>query len=332
MSNYLCICLSPTLQRTVEFGSFQKNAVNRAKKYRLDASGKAVNSARVLSQLIHASGDFSGDAAGSVTGKLSGTSTECLSKNSKSAVRVLCPLGKMNSPEFCELAERDKLDVRSVQIPGRVRECLTLLDSNGGTTEVVCPEPASENEFSGEAEAFLSALSEELEKCDAVLFAGSTPPGWQEDFVSRISEKIAASKKVFLADFQGKMLLNALSVCTPDIIKINEEEFCSTFLKQGSGPLREDELKALIIQKSIELKNKIVVTRGEKSTFAADNGNFLEVQSEKVQAVNTTACGDSFSAGFLYQFVETGDFAAALEKGAWCASRNAESVVPGTIF
>jgi len=66
--------------------------------------------------------------------------------------------------------------------------------------------------------------------------------------------------------------------------------------------------------------------------FAADKGNFVEFPVEKIKAVNTTASGDAFSAGFLYEYTKTKDFLKSLEKGTWCAARNAESKIPGSIL
>ena len=54
--------------------------------------------------------------------------------------------------------------------------------------------------------------------------------------------------------------------------------------------------------------------------------------NEKVYAVNTTACGDSFNAGFIYEYLKTNDFESSLKKGTWCAARNAERDCPGTIL
>ena len=290
----------------------------------MDASGKGVNSARVLSQL---EGTF---------------------------VRVLCPLGVENKGEFISLSERDSLSVRAVDIPGRTRECWTLLSKKtdegvvvcsevsktGGetcgweTTELVCPENASDNFFAEYEKPLLDAVSDELSKCDAVLFAGSTPPGWNLDVVSEISSLIKKEGKPFLADYQGEMLKKTLSVTVPDIIKINEEEYIKTFaLPENIG---EDELKVSIAKKSVELGCYVVVTRGGKSVLGAKDGELVEVASERVAAVNTTACGDSFSAGFLYQYMkdeekESASFVRALEKGTWCAARNAESLIPGSV-
>ena len=126
--------------------------------------------------------------------------------------------------------------------------------------------------------------------------------------------------------------MNTLKNVIPSIIKINEEEFVTTFnLFQNATSYSDDELKKEIQKKSVELNNIVVVTRGHLPTFASNKGEFVEFPVEKVKAVNTTACGDSFSAGFLYEYVNTGDFKSALKKGTWCAARNAELETPGAV-
>ena len=75
----------------------------------------------------------------------------------------------------------------------------------------------------------------------------------------------------------------------------------------------DDELKNKIVNKSQELQNIIIVTRGCKSTFSAANGVFYETPVKKVNAVNVIACGDSFSAGFLYEYIKSKDINASLQ-------------------
>jgi len=53
--------------------------------------------------------------------------------------------------------------------------------------------------------------------------------------------------------------------------------------------------------------------------------------SERVHAVNTIGCGDAYNAGFLYEYLATKDMNKSLEKGKWCASRNAESLRTGVL-
>ena len=338
----LTVCLSSTLQKTVTFNKVLLTHVNRSTSYRLDASGKAVNTARVLDMLEP------------------GVSLS------------LCPLGKENADLFLKLAEQDKLAVKTVMVPGFTRECLTLLDSsNHETTEIVVGEPALDFDREKAEQEFMEILQKALSEgtdpqskqrgtdpkskqegtdpqlkqrgtdpqddkaVQAVVLAGSRPAMWSEDFQARISKVAVDAGVILLADFCGKDLLRTLELCTPQIIKINEEEFCSTFGYEF--PLPEDKLRLLISEKSKELKNVIVITRGTEETYAARNGVFYSHPVEKVVPVNTTACGDTFNAGFIYEYLKTlnetgkADVQSALSKGTWCAARNAESEVPGTI-
>ena len=289
----LCICLSSTLQRTITFDSLKLEHVNRSKHYRLDASGKAVNSARVLEQL----------QAGCAT--------------------VVCPLGEKNLTAFTEAAAHDKLDLAYVTIPGNTRECWTLLDRAAGTTtELVVGEPLLEGADDLKAVSsaeikMLKFINDALPQADAVLLAGSRPKIWSDDLYATISGMTRDAGKLFLADYTGDDMTKTLASSVPDIIKINEEEFRATFPETAVQPLDQ-----AITEKSRELKNIIVVTRGTESTLAADRGSFSECATEKVTALNTTACGDSFNAGFLYEYLKSRDLAAA---------RNAENEAPGTL-
>ncbi len=310
MKKILCICLSSTIQRTISFDSLELTKVNRSKHYRTDASGKAVNSARVLEQLE------------------SGCST------------VVCPLGEKNLAAFTEPAERDKLNVVYATIPGQTRECWTLLDRTAGTTtELVVGEPLLESDGDLKAVAaaeikILKLINDLLPQVDAVLLAGSRPKIWSDDLYATIAGMTHDAGKIFLADYIGDDMKKTLAASIPDIIKINEEEFRSTFPEMADQPLQK-----AITEKSLELGNIIVITRGTESTYAAARGQFSECPAEKVAALNTTACGDSFNAGFLYEYLNYKNqdespaerLTAALKKGTWCAARNAELEAPGTL-
>lgn len=296
MKKILCICLSSTIQRSVSFEKLQLQKVNRSTHYVEHASGKAVNSARVLNQL------------------------------EKGCAKTICPLGENNAQQFLSLAAKDNLEIEYVTIPGSTRLCWTLLDSScGTTTEIVVGEPVEPISQQPEVK-LLKLLVESLPKVDAVLLAGSRPGIWSTDLYATIAGMTKDMGKIFLADYIGEDLTFTLKSVTPDIIKINDEEFTATFgLNNGK------DLKTAITEKSRELNNMIVVTRGCDSTYGAKNGQFFECPAQVVKAVNTTACGDSFNAGFLYEYLNSGDFMKSLEKGTWCAARNAESEVPGSI-
>ncbi len=298
----LCICLSSTLQRTISFKELKFTEVNRSQHYRLDASGKAVNSARVLNQL------------------------------EKGTATVVCPLGEKNLSAFTDAAATDELELCYVTIPGNTRECWTLLDRTADTTtELVVGEPVLDNEDDLKAVSaaeikMLKFINDALPQVDAVLLAGSRPKIWSDDLYATICGMTHDAGKIFLADYIGDDMKRTLASSVPDIIKINEEEFRATFPEMA-----DKNLEQAITEKSRALNNIIVITRGCDSTYAGANGQFFECPTEKVTPLNTTACGDSFNAGFLYEYIKTHDINAALKKGTWCAARNAENEAPGTL-
>ena len=65
---------------------------------------------------------------------------------------------------------------------------------------------------------------------------------------------------------------------------------------------------------------------------ACCESGLLRLPVASVKALNTTACGDSFNAGFIYEYLKSKNFEQALKKGTWCAARNAESEAPGSII
>ena len=301
MARVTAVCLSSTLQRTVTFGRLIPGQVNRSERYGMYASGKAVNSARVLNQL----------EAGFAS--------------------VICPLGERNASRFMELADGDGLPVHGILVPGFTRECWTLLDrENHGTTELVVGEPVLAADLSRQVSELLDTVADSARKTDALLFAGSRPGIWPEDMCAGICRIAAEAGRLVVADFWGPDLIRTLAVCTPAIIKINEEEFCKTF--GYDFPQEENRLLQLISEKSRELSNIFIVTRGSSETYAADCGVEYSEPIQPVTVVNSTACGDSFSAGFLYTYLKSGKMRDALYKGTWCAARNAERECPGSII
>lgn len=300
MNKFLCISLSSTIQRTITFEDFKLKDVNRSQKYREDASGKAVNTARVLNQL------------------------------EKDCVTAVCAAGKENASRFKDLAKKDELNLITVETPGFTRECWTLLNQkDSSTTELVIGEPRPSQSFYKVEKTLISTLTSQIKKADAVLLAGSKPEFWSPELTAQIRSIAKKQNKLFMADYCGKDLLFTIKESAPDIIKINQEEYEKTFFPDSK--LSPEELKASVTKKSSELKNIIVVTRGADSTYAASKGVFYEEPSLSITPVNTTACGDTFNAGFLYEYMNSRSVQKSLTQGTKCAALNAQFECPGTI-
>ena len=299
----ITIGLSTTMQKTIMFDRVEKGEVNRSKSYRLDASGKAVNAARVLCQI------------------------------EPRVATAICPLGRDTAPFFLELAEKDGLPVKWVSVPGRIRYCYTLLEP-GNATELVVGEPVDPLEshaFTEAAAAIEKLLSVELVGADALLIAGSRPSAYPDDIYPRFCSMARAAGVAVMADYHGKDLERTLAAAVPAIIKINEEEFTGTF--GYDFPLPEEKLASLVARKSADLGAVIVVTRGSRDTFAGSpDGASFRRPVRAVEAINPIGCGDSFSAGFLHEWLVSRDIASALAEGTRCATLNAMSQRPGSIL
>ena len=300
MKRILAVGLSPAIQKTITFKGLSIDSVNRSTGYRLDASGKAVNAARVMHQLEPGSAD------------------------------ALCPLGRENAQAFLDLARDDGLSVESIEVPGRVRHCYTLVEpGTGRATELVVGEPDAVGAWDSIADAMVERVSFLLDRVDALLFAGSRPSSWPPDLPARIVALAKRRGRTVMADFHGPDLSLTISRAAPDIIKINEEEFCGTFGYEF--PLAEGELARLIGKRSAETGSLIVVTRGARDAFAASGGEVFRGRVTRVSALNAIGCGDAFNAGFLHAWLSDQDVSSALERGAWCATRNARNLRPGSI-
>ena len=185
---FLCVGLTPTVQRTLRFSQLTLGEVNRAWEVVTTASGKAVNVARVLDTLgadvalVHPLG---GDSGRSVERSL-GVSQEIIW-----------------APESCP-----------------TRTCTTLLTDSGVTTELV--EEARPLDVK-HVEALLEKLEALLPTVNALALSGSLPPSVAPDFYARVIELANASGVTVFIDAQKEPLRLALAQ-KPYLAKPNRPE------------------------------------------------------------------------------------------------------------
>ncbi|WP_286680560.1 PfkB family carbohydrate kinase [Tepidanaerobacter sp. EBM-49] len=77
-----------------------------------------------------------------------------------------------------------------------------------------------------------------------------------------------------------------------------------------------------LINKCHMLGTEIVgITRGSKGAIFSKEGKLFEQDIVPVKVVDTMGAGDSFIAGFLTYYIQSGDMAAALKYAAKCAAK-----------
>lgn len=293
---FLTVCLNPTLQKTLSFSSVAPNAVNRAAANRLDASGKGINVTRVLSQL------------------------------GKKAVH-LTQLGGGLRTLFLSLCEQDRLSIEWAESGSQIRFCYTVLTENdGNVTELVEePEPVAAGTEQRLLEKYDALLSDTSMNLKCLIVSGTKAAGFSNMMIPLMTRKAKEKGLRIILDIKGNDLIESLKY-EPDVIKPNLDEFADTFKTQPN--------KDMIIDVAREYRCRVILTNGSREILAADGDNFYKININPVKAVNTTGCGDAFTAGLaaaLADCREGTDLAAAISEGSRCGALNAGLVRPGVI-
>ena len=124
--------------------------------------------------------------------------------------------------------------------------------------------------------------------------------------------------------YEKALILHELS--HTDILKMNEEELKLVVEWYGDYKTIEDRMKFL--QDRFEIKT-VIGTLGANGALVLDDGKFYRHPGYRVVVADTIGSGDSFLAGFLSKYIETGDtenslrFASAL--GSYIATQNGGS-------
>jgi len=301
------VCLNPVIQNTLLFDSLAKGEVNRTSSYRVDASGKGINVARVLRQ----------------TGR---------------GVVHVAQLGGPTRDWFIAMCAADGLRVAWGDSGSAIRICTTVIDvAAGNATELVQEaQPVAE----GTAGRVLSAFEEELRPCRAVIISGTKATGFPSDTIPSMARMAAEAGKILVLDIKGADLAACLPY-RPTAVKPNLEELLQAVAPEKARALRagtlpdDGEIRALVASVADEYWSKwgtrLVVTRGARSTFYWDGGALREYQGPSAKALNPIGSGDSFAAGLGATLTEGGSIAEAVAEGSRLGALNAEHLKPGSI-
>lgn len=296
----LTVCLNPTFQNTLLFPSFRLGEVNRAQEHYLDASGKGMNTARIVSQLGEES-------------------------------LLLTHLGGQRSEEMLALCRKDKVENLWVDSKSEIRTCTTIL-CDGKATELVEEPNAVDSCTEG---PIRKLFSEAIQRSDALIICGTRAPGYSAslyaDFV-----KEAKERGIFvLLDLKGDDLKRCLAY-NPDVIKPNLSEAAQTFLglavgEQDDTATIEDAIKPVLEEIYQTYHTTTVLSRGSQAVWVQAE-SFFSIPIEPIEAVNTIGCGDSLSAALTVALYKGTNLQQAVEYATKVATKNAKTIRPGTIF
>jgi fructose-1-phosphate kinase PfkB-like protein len=316
---FLTICMNPTLQKTLLFPSLAIDEVNRTERHWLDASGKGVNVSRTLTLL----------------------GERCLH---------LTALGGPLRNLFLALCEQDKVKVEWVESGSPIRFCYTVLSqADKSVTELVEEaEPVRESAEDRLAEAYTRLLP----AFDWVIISGTKAKGYSGKLIPFMTERAKDAGKKVILDVRGDDLVNSLPF-NPDVIKPNLSEFCATF----NIPLdNKPQIQTKCLELCEKYKARIVLTRGKEPLWFTEPGaggsdwgeypgeppdDYAPARFEPLRPepspsaddapLNTTGCGDAFTAGLASALSKGETFGNAAIFASRCAAKSAGLIRPGAI-
>ncbi|CAA9430334.1 MAG: 1-phosphofructokinase [uncultured Rubrobacteraceae bacterium] len=283
------------MQRTLRFESFEPGAVNRAYKVRVTASGKVVNSARVVTVL-------GGQAL--LATFLGGDPGRFVARE----------LDARGVPHEVVWTEDD----------APTRTCATLISDGGPVTELVEEAlPVSE----GDVAALEEFVTKNLKEAQALCLIGSFPPGVPDDFYARLTAAAREAGVRVLVDAQKAPLRAALEE-GPFLVKPNLEEVAAT-LDLPDGEL--DARAAVAALTDAGARWALVSTGVSGSLLGEDSGALWRVEPPRVEAINPIGSGDSMAAGILLSLQRGASVPDAAVYGTACAAANALTPTSGEV-
>ncbi len=294
---FLTVCLNPALQKTLRFPLIIPGSVNRTSACRLDASGKGINVTRVLTQL------------------------------GKKAVH-LTQLGGVMRPLFLSLCGQDNLSVEWVESESQIR-----FEPVGAETEKLLIEKY--------CSLLTASGSHGAPNFSCVIISGTKAAGFSDEVIPRMVRKAKENGLKVILDIKGKDLIESLKYA-PDIIKPNLLEFATTFTphlitnnKIEDNTEAREQIKSAVLDINAKYGCRVILTNGGGKILAADGNNFFQADIQSVKAVNTTGCGDAFTAGLAAALenplTNKANFSEAIAEGIRCGALNAGLVRPGVI-
>ena len=253
-------------QFTYQLPGLQLAKVNRVARVERFASGKGLNVARAL-RAVGVTAEVMGYCGG--------------------------PSGR----RFSEGVAAERIAARLISIAGETRTCVTVIEDDGRTTELVEPSPPVSE---AERERFHAEFPRALQGASLLVISGTAmageTPGCYLQFVQLAREAGVPT----VLDSYREHALRALEA-GPEILKINEHELAEL----AGEPLPTAEQRARVCRGLCDRHGIrwVVVTRGADGSEGFDGNAYWKCAAPQVEVVNPIGSGDAATAGLVVELV-----------------------------
>ncbi|WP_062069490.1 1-phosphofructokinase [Demequina sediminicola] len=253
---------NPSIDRTITLDRLHRGHVNRAIGLRDDPGGKGVNVSRALA--AH------------------GTDT-----------LAILPVGRESATLVSSLLDDAAVRHKLIDLPGAVRQNITVAEADGTTTKINEPGNLCSPE---DADAMLSAIDRQLPRATWLVGSGSLPPGLGDDFYSRLVDLARRHNLRSAIDTSGAPFAHVVAA-GPDIVKPNHHEL-TEYAGRELPQLADVVLAAQdIVASGI---HTVVVSLGAHGAIAVTADETLHATAEAPTSRSTVAAGDCLLAGYLH--------------------------------
>jgi 1-phosphofructokinase family hexose kinase len=203
-------------------------------------------------------------------------------------------VGDENGEEFCKMLENDGLTTDPISLKGRIRENITLHESENPETRI---------SFGGfEADgAIIDAICEKIgDVCEntVITFTGSLPKGIKvADILGALEDLKARGAKIVIDS--RSLSLKELTEFKPWLIKPNKDEIEEYVGCKVSGA--KDALKIAEELYSFGIEN-VMISLGDGGAVLVNCDGKFYAKAPYVDVRSTIGAGDSAVAGFIYGF------------------------------
>lgn len=256
----LTITLNLAIDKVIKTKALKSNGLNRVEVVSSLPGGKGVNVARAINSL--------GEKA-VVSGFAGGFNGRFIERKLK----------------------EEGLTPMLFKIEQESRICNIILDKEGAVTEIYEKGPVVKVQTGNDYLKYAKNFSE----FDFVAISGSLPEGLRKDYYARLIRKFNENQKIFV-DFSGEVLIKALETRKCFMMKVNMNEFESTFSLDATSRNLES------ISKEFNVP-VISITFGEEGSIIHFEKSTYRLWSQfKVKVVNPVGAGDAYLGGFIYKF------------------------------
>lgn len=285
----LTVTLNPAVDKIYTTGELISGHANKMRTAVSYAGGKGVNVARVLRLYdcpVCAMGFLAGYAGKFIEDYLQGEGVEC----------------------------------RFVHVEGETRNNIRILADNGYTTDILEPGPEIGKE---QLQQFMSEYESALSECELVVLSGSPARGLADDIYVTLIEKARMRGIKTLLDTSGESLRRGIAA-KPYFIKPNQKEL--EYIVGHKLVKREDVVEAAEAIHKSGIAH-VIVSMGRNGLLCVESGGqALFARAGKIQALNTTGCGDSVVASYAMSILKREPKEEALKKAAAISAANATTM------